>query len=299
MSLFILVIVHQVSVGWNKKRALNFANFDAIAKVTRQTFFPKSFIPLILRLAILVCLIFSVSGLGIWYQGYASDFDYILLVDASGSMLADDYEPNRLEAAKEAAIDFIDLLSAKTNIGVISFAGTSFINQPLTEDKSLAKNAISSIEILDVGGTAMGDAVVLASNVYKMSEDTLNGRSVILLTDGQSNVGVEINDAIEYAVDNGIVINTLGVGTEEGGVFIEGLIVSQLDVGTLETLATETGGEFHLVRSKEELSDAYFKLSGSKKTRVFFDGRVYFLLIAFVFLLVEWSLANTKYKTIT
>jgi len=293
------VIVHQVSVGWNKKRALNFANFDAIAKVTRQTFFPKSFIPLILRLAILVCLIFSVSGLGIWYQGYASDFDYILLVDASGSMLADDYEPNRLEAAKEAAIDFIDLLSAKTNIGVISFAGTSFINQPLTEDKSLAKNAISSIEILDVGGTAMGDAVVLASNVYKMSEDTLNGRSVILLTDGQSNVGVEINDAIEYAVDNGIVINTLGVGTEEGGVFIEGLIVSQLDVGTLETLATETGGEFHLVRSKEELSDAYFKLSGSKKTRVFFDGRVYFLLIAFVFLLVEWSLANTKYKTIT
>jgi Ca-activated chloride channel homolog len=299
VSLFILVIVHQVSVGWNKKRALNFANFDAIAKVTRQTFFPKSFIPLILRLAILVCLIFSVSGLGIWYQGYASDFDYILLVDASGSMLADDYEPNRLEAAKEAAIDFIDLLSAKTNIGVISFAGTSFINQPLTEDKSLAKNAISSIEILDVGGTAMGDAVVLASNVYKMSEDTLNGRSVILLTDGQSNVGVEINDAIEYAVDNGIVINTLGVGTEEGGVFIEGLIVSQLDVGTLETLATETGGEFHLVRSKEELSDAYFKLSGSKKTRVFFDGRVYFLLIAFVFLLVEWSLANTKYKTIT
>lgn len=293
------MIVHQVSVGWNKKRALNFANFDAIAKVTRQTFFPKSFIPLILRLAILVCLIFSVSGLGIWYQGYASDFDYILLVDASGSMLADDYEPNRLEAAKEAAIDFIDLLSAKTNIGVISFAGTSFINQPLTEDKSLAKNAISSIEILDVGGTAMGDAVVLASNVYKMSEDTLNGRSVILLTDGQSNVGVEINDAIEYAVDNGIVINTLGVGTEEGGVFIEGLIVSQLDVGTLETLATETGGEFHLVRSKEELSDAYFKLSGSKKTRVFFDGRVYFLLIAFVFLLVEWSLANTKYKTIT
>ncbi len=293
-----MFVTHQVSIGWNRKTAIKFANFDAIAKVTRQTFFPKSFIPLIFRSFILVCLIFSASGFGIWYQGQASDSDYILLIDTSGSMLADDYDPNRLEAAKSAAIDFVDLLNSGTAVGVISFSGTSFIDKPLTFEKGSVKEAISAIQIIDVGGTAMGDAVVLASNVFKLSDDISKGRSVILLTDGQSNVGIEIDAAIEYAVENGVVVNTVGIGTKEGGVFIEGLVTSQLDTETLELLSSETGGNFVLVQDEDELKDAYSGLLNFSHGRVFFDGRIYLLIIAFFLLLLEWALMNTKYKTI-
>ncbi|MBU3940621.1 MAG: VWA domain-containing protein [Nanoarchaeota archaeon] len=293
-----MIILDHISVGWTKKRALKFANFDAISQATRQVFLPKSLIPLIIRMIILILIIFSATGFGFWYDGYASDLDYVIAVDASGSMLADDYEPNRLEMAKESAVAFVDLLDAKTNVGVISFAGTSFISQVLTDDKESVKEAIDSIEIINVGGTGIGDAIVLASNVFSISGDQSKGRSLVLLTDGQSNVGIETDDAVDYAVDNGVSINTIGIGTEEGGSFVSGLAISQLDAEKLRGIAEKTGGKFYLIQNKDELELAYTDIFSSTKARVFFDARVYLLIIVFVLLIGEWVLSSTRYKTI-
>ena len=277
---------------------MKFANFDAISNATRQVLFHKNLIPLFFRIFILILIILCATGLGIWYTGESSDLDYMILIDASGSMLADDYSPNRLEVAKEAAIDFVDLLSAKTNVGLISFAGTPFIDQTLTDDKSNIKEVINSIDIINVGGTAIGDSIILAVNAFKISEADDKGRSIILLTDGQSNVGIDLDDAIKYATANGVLINTLGIGTEEGGTFTEDLIVSQLDIDTLEYLSEETGGKFYLVKNKEQLTEAYLNIFSSTKTRIFLDMKNYLLIIIFILLLLEWLLSNTRYKTI-
>ena len=297
-GIFLIILSHYISFGWNKRKALKFANFDAIFKVTRQKLFPRSYVPLVFKIIILVLVVFSASGLGIWYDGYSSDNDYILAIDASGSMLADDYEPNRLEAAKNAAKGFIDALNFDVNVGVISFAGTPFLVQSLINDKANIRDAVGAIEPINIGGTATGDALILAINAFKVSDSGLKGRSIILLTDGQSNVGIDLEDAIDYAVSNGVVINTLGVGTEEGGSFVYGEVTSQLDPSTLEKLADETGGEFYLVENENELNQAYSSILSDSRSRVFLDARNYLLLLVFILLLVETILANTRYKTI-
>lgn len=300
VGIFFLFLSHHISVGWNRKHAMKFANFDAIAKVTRHNFFSRSYVPLIIRALILVFLVLSAAGFGFWYTGNASNLDYIIAIDSSGSMLAEDYEPNRLVAAKDSAVSFIDLLDFQTNVGIISFAGTSFINEGLTDDKTKVKEAVKSIEIINVGGTGIGDAIVLATNAFKVSEvpETDRGRSIILLTDGQSNVGITVEAAAEYAAQEGVLIYALGIGTEEGGIFTEDMIASQLDASTLEILADKTGGTFYFIDNKQALETAYLDIFSSVKTRVFFDARIYLIIISFLLLLLEWTLSNTRYKTI-
>jgi Ca-activated chloride channel homolog len=298
VSVFLLILTYNLSFGWSRKKAIRFANFDAISQATKRTILPRRIIPLIVKCIILVFVVLSVSGMGIWYQGYSSEMDYVLAIDASGSMLADDYSPNRLEVAKESAKYFVDSLGPGVKIGVISFSGSSFIDQSLVDDKMGVKNSIDAIEVVNIGGTAIGDAIVLSSNIFKLSVDETRGRSVVLLTDGQSNVGIDIGSAINYAVDNGIVVNTIGVGTEEGGEFSEGLAVSKLDEETLGRISEETGGSFFLVSSEEQLKEAYLEILDLTKTKVYFDARIYLMIAAFILLLLEWTLDNTRYKTI-
>jgi len=274
------------------------SNFDAISRATGQKLFSKSPIPLIFKITILILIILSISGFGVWYDGYSSDNNYILLIDSSGSMLADDYVPNRLEAAKKAATIFVGALNSDVEIGIISFAGSSFLRQSLTNDRMMVSNSVKDIEAINVGGTATGDAIILATNTFKISDSGGRGRSIILLTDGQSNVGISLQDAIDYAVVNGIVINSLGIGTEEGGSFYESGAISQLDPAVLEKLAKDTGGKFYLTRDGDELNQAYAEILSESKSRVFFDARDYLILLAFSLLLIEWILTNTRYKTI-
>jgi len=297
-SIFLLILTYHISIGWNRKKAIKFANFDAISKATRYTLFPRSIIPLIFRIFIIVLLVLSAAGLGVWYNGYASDIDYMLVIDSSGSMLAEDYKPNRLEAAKEAATSFVDLLDADTNLGLISFAGTSFLEQELTNDKTKVREAISEIDVINVGGTAVGDALILASNTFKIRQENGRAKSIILLTDGQSNVGIQVDDSADYLVREGVVVHSLGIGTPEGGVFDESLATSQLDSDILESLASKTGGDFYLVNNAEDLKTAYLSIFSSIRTRVFFDARNYLILIALLLLIAEWLMSSTRYKTI-
>ena len=94
------------------------------------------------------------------------------------------------------------------------------------------------------------------------------------------------------------MVNTIGVGTEEGGEFSEGLAVSKLDEETLGRISEETGGSFFLVSSEEQLKEAYLEILDLTKTKVYFDARIYLMIAAFILLLLEWTLDNTRYKTI-
>ncbi|MCX6710276.1 MAG: VWA domain-containing protein, partial [Candidatus Woesearchaeota archaeon] len=181
----ILILTHFIVLNFLKRRAFRFANFDVIRRIVgpegnrkNSQFLSENFVLLILRILAVSFLVLAAAGATLWYQGRGSKFSYVIAVDASSSMLADDMQPNRLEAAKKAAGDFVGMLSL-AKVGVIDFSGVSFVRQPITDDLSLSRNAIANIGIEDVGGTAIGDSIITATNLLSQED---NARVVILIT---------------------------------------------------------------------------------------------------------------------
>ena len=126
-SIPLLIVIHVLVYKKVKKKAMLFANLDALQRVTGKNILQKNINILVIRIFILILIISSLSGATLWYETEVSDNNYILAIDASGSMLANDFVPNRLDAAKKSAIYFIDSIKSRSKVGVISFAGISYI----------------------------------------------------------------------------------------------------------------------------------------------------------------------------
>ncbi|MAG52714.1 MAG: hypothetical protein CMH62_02010 [Nanoarchaeota archaeon] len=296
LSLPILVIVHFLSLKFTKRKALKFANFEVMEKLTGHKLMSKNFSLLILRMVILTFLILSAAGTTYWFTGTGSSFDYAVLIDASVSMLAEDYEPNRLEAAKSAALSFVDAFPGTADIAIATFTGTTFIKQKLTDEKGDIRRAINNINIEEIGGTAIGDSMVTASNLLFERDE---GNVLVVLTDGQSNVGIHPDDAIIYLNDKKILVHTIGIGTPTGGSFIQGSdILSKLNEGTLISIAEQTGGKYFRAENPEKLTKAFLDIAKSKTKRLSKNLTISFMLVGLTLLLLEWSLMNTKYRSI-
>jgi|TARA_B100001971_G_C18234154_1_gene565956 Ca-activated chloride channel family protein len=303
LTIPILAFVHFLTLGHNRKRALKFANFEAIARITKRegAYHPlkgptknQNISLLIIRTAILVSLILSIAGTILWYEGQSSDFDFVIAIDASASMMADDFSPNRLVASKEAALSFMDALTSKASIGVVSFAGVSIVDQKPTDDMSFVETAIRNIKTNSAGGTDLGQAIITSSNLLG---DERN-KAVILLTDGQSNVGTAPERGVEYANKNGVTVHTIGVGTAAGGSFLGLNITSRIDEETLEGIALSTGGSYFKAANKTSLFDAYRNIATSEERKLSLDLSVFLLIIAFILLFLEWVLVNSRYRVI-
>jgi Ca-activated chloride channel family protein len=290
-----MLLAHYLSLRFTRRKALKFANFPAIERITGKKMLSKNYTLLVLRLATLCLLIFSVAGTTFWYEGQTTDFDFMLALDSSGSMLATDYTPDRMQAAKSAAMMFVDNLPGKSTIGVISFAGVSFIKQKPTSDLEKVRSAISNISIERVGGTAIGSAIITSSNLFAESE---RAKVLILLTDGQNNVGPSIDTAVDYANENHLTINTIGIGTEEGGALPNLTFVSKLDTDTLKIISNSTGGTYYGARNETELSNVYREIALSSVQKISVNLSLLFLFLAIIMLFAEWGLANTKYRTL-
>jgi len=290
-----ILLVHFISLRKIKRKAILFANYEAMEKVFGKKILSKNYPLLAIRVLTLIFLVFALSGTVIVYEGYAGEADFALAIDASASMLAQDYQPNRVEAAKGAAQLFVDSIPAETKVGVLSFAGATFVQQELTDDYEKISNAITGVDIELAGGTAIGEAIVSSANMLMASE---KNKVIILLTDGQNNVGISIDDALDYAKKFHVVINAIGIGTEEGGTVGNTSFVAGLDVETLELIAGQTGGEYYRAETKEELESTYEKIAYATKQKVSTDLSSYLMLIAVALLLIELILVNSKYRTI-
>ncbi len=231
----LIILFHFLGFRYSRTRAMRFANFETVRRVMGGELLRRNSLMLFIRSLTLILLILSLSGIVLWYSGERSDFDVVLAIDSSGSMLTDDYKPNRLEVAKSAAILFVNS-SIESEIGVVSFSGLPFIEQTLTNDFEKIRTAIKNTRVRPTAGTAIGDAIITSSNVLEGSEKS---KIVILLTDGQSNVGVALDDAIRYANEKKITVHTIGIGT----VFEE---VLPLDEGSLMEIANKTSGKYRL-----------------------------------------------------
>lgn len=296
VTLIFLVVVHFVTVKGFRKKALSFANFEAIERVTGRIQLSQNYLILFLMGFSFVFLIFSAAGTTLIFEAESTDSDFVLAIDVSASMTANDFEPNRLEAAKSAALSFINYTKGDTKKALITFSSTIFVETPLTDDEFTLTEEIKSLNIRKGGGTNIGEAITTGTNLLLNSD---KGRAIVLLTDGRGNVGLPLEEAINYAVLNLVSVHTIGVGTEEGGEIIEGSdVLLKVDENTLQEIADSTGGVFYKATTKEEVDQAYSEISDFKKKLISKDLSMVLLILALVTLTFTWGMLNIRFRTI-
>ncbi|PIZ50354.1 hypothetical protein COY28_05480, partial [Candidatus Woesearchaeota archaeon CG_4_10_14_0_2_um_filter_57_5] len=186
LSIPLLVLSHIIALRIVRKKALAFANFEAIERVTGKRVVSRNTGVLVVRSVVFCMLILSAAGPVLWHYGVTESTTTVLAIDASASMLADDFSPNRLEAAKQAALMFLQNASPGSRVGVVSFSGTAEVLVQPTQDDTIAHSVIENLRVMTAGGTDLGEALITSVNL--LISDPRSKR-IILLTDGRSTVG--------------------------------------------------------------------------------------------------------------
>ena len=203
--------------------------------------------------------------------------DIVMAIDVSASMLAKDLKPNRLEALKNVAGDFING-RPNDRIGLVEYAGESYTKTPITSDKGIVLQSLKSIKYNTVitGGTAIG--MGLATAVNRIKDSKAKSKIIILLTDGVNNAGfIDPQTASELAVEYGIKTYTIGLGTNGmalspiailNGAFQYGKIQVEIDEELLKEIAEVTGGKYFRATNNRKLKEIYKEIDTLEKTEV-------------------------------
>ena len=252
-----------------------------------------------------------------WKNRQTEGIDIMLAIDVSTSMLAEDLKPNRIEAAKMVAAEFISG-RPDDNIGLAIFAGESFTQCPMTTDHTSLLNLLQGVRAdiaargLISDGTAIG--MGLANAVSRLKSSKAKSKVVILLTDGSNNMGdISPMTAAEIAQSLGIRVYTIGVGTNKvapypmpvaGGVQYVNMPV-EIDTKTLSEIAQTTHGDFYRATNTQELKKIYKEIDqlekskmNVKKFRKKYDAFQSFVMIAAIALLLEILFRITIFRRI-
>ncbi len=303
-SIPLLVLTHFLSLRMAKRKAMRFANFQTLKRIAGERMVTKNVSVLIFRVLTVALLVLAASGVRLWYMAPQSDNNYVIGLDVSSSMSAKDFLPDRLETAKSYAKDFVDTLGGKTKVGVVSFAGVSMIEQTLTEDKTAVKSSIDSISLTRTGGTDMPGALITGTNILLSEPD--NGRVMILFTDGSSTLGNFVGDsmreAVEYARENKVVVNGVGIGTESApiGYLPEYYNISSVfALDDLRFVTNRTSGVTIPASEEQDLEAAYVDLlKRSDESLVDVRLDLMALVAGLLLLFIEWGLINSRYRRV-
>ncbi len=319
-ALFLLLIIPFMFYRyWKKNHQLSPSAVFSSLKLFNDI--PKSFkeklvhLPVILRLISLALLIVAFARPQTFSFGeniYTEGIDIAIVLDISGSMLAEDLKPNRLEAAKKVIDDFIKGRTSD-KIGLVIFSGESFTQCPLTIDYSVLRNLLSEIRSgMIVDGTAIGNAI--ANGVNRLKDSQAKSKIMILLTDGVNNAGeIDPITAAQIAQKFGIRIYTVGVGTvgeapypfqTPFGVRYQ-MVPVEIDENLLKQISNITGGKYFRATNNRKLVEIYDEIDKLEKTRVevtsYRHAKELFFswaLIGFILLFVELGLSKFYLKKI-
>lgn len=266
-------------------------------------------------IALLILAIARPQARSSWKDVYSEGIDIIISMDISASMLAQDFKPNRLEASKEVAMEFIDS-RPNDRIGLVIFSGESFTQCPLTTDHAIIKNLFAGIKTGMVNdGTAIG--MGLANAISRIKDSQAKSKVVILLTDGVNNQGsIAPLTAAEIAKAFDIRVYTIGVGSlgkalspvarYPDGSFEYDYVEVQLDEKMLGEVASMTGGKYFRATDNKKLKQVYKEIDLLEKTK--FEEKSFsnkeehffiFALLACIAFTAEFILRYTVYRSIT
>ena len=272
-------------------------------------------LPFLLRIASIVLIIIVIArpqSVNSWEETETQGIDIVLALDVSGSMLSQDLQPDRLQAAKKVASEFV-VDRKNDNIGLVVFAGESFTQCPLTTDHKVLLNLLNDIEFgIIEDGTAIG--LGLATSVNRLKESESDSRVVILLTDGTNNSGqIAPLTAADLARSYGIRVYTVGVGTTgmaptpvqtPFGIRMQNMPVD-IDEKTLTDIAVMTGGQYFRAQDTDGLRQVYEEIDEMEKYLISVQNitqrREVFLpfaLLALALMLIELVLRRTWLRNI-
>jgi len=240
--------------------------------------------------------------------------DIVLAIDVSGSMLAKDLKPNRMEALKVVAENFV-IERPNDRIGIVVYASEAYTKTPVTSDKAVVLSAIQGIKydpvLIDGTGIGMG----LTTAVNRLKDSKAKSKVVILMTDGVNNAGfIEPETASQIAKEYGIKVYTIGIGTNgnamfpyayaPNGGFLYKMMPVEIDVNLMQTIARNTGGKYFRATSNSKLESIYKEINKLETTEIeelkFYDyDEKYrlFVWIAGILLFIEFGLRNTIYRS--
>jgi Ca-activated chloride channel family protein len=284
--LFSLVIVPLLIVWylrWSHKRegSIRFSSLSLIRTVSALSGQRKVNFLNFLTLSIILLLVLALARPRITSKESESSWDVVdimLVLDISGSMRAEDFKPNRLEAAKLEALDFVSSRE-HDRIGLVVFAGESYLQCPLTVDNDVVTNILKQVTIIDEqhDGTAIGMA--LAMGINRLRDSEVENKVIVLLSDGSNNAGeLDPITAARMATDYDITIHTIGIGrngkvpfpTVDPFTGRKRLIYQEMEIDeeTLLSLSKETSGQFSLANDREGLSVIFDELDKLERTEV-------------------------------
>lgn len=295
--------------------SLQISSHRNLARLPKSNKIKLRHVPFILRTLAISCIIIALArpqASNSWRTQNTEGIDIMMALDISGTMMAEDLKPNRLEAAKAVASEFI-LSRPNDNIGLVVFARESFTQCPLTVDHAVLINLFNGVKYgLIEDGTAIG--LGLANAVNRIKESKAKSKVIILLTDGSNNSGdIAPITAAEIAKTFGVRIYTIGVGTT-GIVNIPvptpmGIqyqrMQSDFDAKSLQDIANLTGGIYYHATDNSKLRRIYQSIDQLEKTKISVkeyskkEEQFYlFSIFAFVFLSLEVLLRNTVFRKI-
>jgi Ca-activated chloride channel family protein len=321
----LLILVYILLQRRRQKYALRYASLSLVKEAMGRGPGWRRHIPAAIFLIALFWMIVALARPEATTLVPAAEGTIILAVDVSGSMIATDLQPNRLEAAKAAARAFVEKQPDTVQVGVVSFSDNAFVIQPPTDDKDALLAAVGRLNWQR--GTAIGRGMVASLEAIAektgqpaeidLNQDNQNSGSssnaapqptpmpkgqyqnaiVVLLTDGENNQWPEPVEIAQIAADRGIRIVTVGIGSEEGAIVrIQGRAIrTRLDEQTLRTIAEITDGQYYNAQTETDLVKVYENLSTNlvlktDKTEVtayFTAAAVFFSLLA-GFLSLMW-----------
>ena len=285
-ALALLVVVPLLAAAYitmqkrRRKYALSYASVSLVAQAVGKGPGRKRHIPAVLYLGAIALMVVALARPQATVPVPSNTGTVMLVIDVSGSMFAEDVEPNRMEATKNAARDFVEKQPSGVKVGVVSFSDFAALVAPPDTERQPTLDAIARLR--PQRGTNIGAGLQVALDaIYNLQEEAdiavTNGprptptaqeldvppASIVLVSDGQSNTGPDPLEIVQEAVDANIKVYTVGIGTEEGTVLqIQGRnVFTALDASTMRAVADQTGGKYFNAQSDADLREVYDDLS--------------------------------------
>ena len=294
-------------------RLTTLSGLNAAQAGGKATFRPVLFVLRIITLMALAIALARPQSSNTTENVDSEGIDIVLAMDVSGSMVAEDFKPNRIEAAKALALKFVDQRPTD-RIGLVIFSGESFTMCPITIDHNVLKEQISQVKNgMIVDGTSIGMGLATAVDRLRFSKG--KSKVIILTTDGVNNMGlIDPNTALEIAKAYKVRVYTVGIGTigqapmpvqTPMGVQKQ-MVPVEIDEPLLKKIAVETGGKYFRATNNQSFSAIYEDIDKLEKTKI--DVTSYkhyaelffpFAMIAVICLVLEMLLRYTVFKSIT
>ena len=315
LLLLVPMIYWYIREMYKSDASLQISSNESVKLSKKSTKIKLLHLPFILRSLAIALLIFTIArpqASNSWRTESTEGIDIMIALDISGTMLAEDLKPNRLEASKDVAAEFI-LSRPNDNIGLVVFSGESFTQCPLTTDHAVLVNLFKSVKYgMIEDGTAIG--LGLANAINRIKDSKAKSKVIILLTDGSNNRGdIAPITAAEIAETFGIRVYAIGVGTY-GQVRIPvqtpmgtqyQLMDSEFDEEPLKEIASMTGGSYFRATDNNKLRSIYQEIDQMEKTKINVkefskknEEYYLFALAALLFMIIELVLRNSVFRKI-